>query len=87
LAGATLTEAHGLWSNGPTSYAYQWEDCDAAGQSCTPIYGATGQAYTLTWGDVGHTIRVEEIATNASGAGQPAISDPTAPVAGLPLGL
>jgi hypothetical protein len=87
LAGQTLTERNGTWTNNPVSYAHQWEDCDANGQSCTPIYGATGQTYTPSTADIGHTIRVQETAANASGAGQSATSDQTAAVLGLPLGL
>ena len=79
--GQTLTESHGVWSNGPTAYAYQWEDCDISGQSCSAISGATGQTYTLTAADAGHTIRVQEIASNPGGAGQPATSAATAVVA------
>jgi hypothetical protein len=79
--GETLTESHGVWSNGATGYSYQWEDCDPSVQSCSPISGATGQTYTLTAGDVGDTIRVQEIASNAGGAGQPAQSAATAVVA------
>jgi hypothetical protein len=26
-----------------TGYAYQWEDCNSAGNNCSPIAGATGQ--------------------------------------------
>ena len=62
--GQTLTESHGVWSNSPTAYTYQWEDCDPAGQSCSPISGATGQTYTLAAADVGETIRVQELASN-----------------------
>ena len=29
--GQTLTESHGVWSNGPIAYTYQWEDCDLSG--------------------------------------------------------
>ena len=79
--GQTLTESHGVWSNSPTAYTYQWEDCDPSGEPCTPISGATDQTYTLTAGDVGDTIRVQEAASNAGGAGQPAPSAPTAVVA------
>jgi hypothetical protein len=75
--GQTLTESHGSWSNNPTSYSYQWEDCDSAGGSCTAIAGATGHSYTLTSGDVGHTIRVREAASNAGGDGSPASSPAT----------
>jgi hypothetical protein len=80
--GQTLTESHGVWSNSPIAYTYQWEDCDFSGASCSAISGATGQTYTLTAADVGHTIRVQEVASNSGGAGQPATSDAT--VAAVP---
>jgi hypothetical protein len=83
LEGQTLTEAHGIWSNAPSSYTYQWEDCNDAGISCVPIPGATGQTYTLGAADVGHTIRVSETASNAGGAGFPAASSATAQVMSL----
>jgi hypothetical protein len=79
--GQTLTEFHGEWSNGPTAYTYQWEACDISGQSCAPIGGATGETYTLIGADVGHTIRVQEVAGNTGGTGQPAVSAPTEVVA------
>ena len=79
--GQTLTESHGGWSNNPTSYGYQWEDCDSSGSSCSAINGATDQTYTLTASDVGHTIRVRETATNAGGTSTPASSSATAVVA------
>jgi CHAP domain len=84
--GQTLTESHGVWSNNPTGYTYQWEDCGPSGQSCSPISGASGQTYTLTAADVGDTICVQEVASNAGGAGQPAQSAPTAVVAPSPPG-
>jgi hypothetical protein len=40
----------------------------------------------LAAGDVGDTIRVQEVASNAGGAGQPAQSAPTPVVAPSPLG-
>jgi hypothetical protein len=76
----TLTEAHGAWTNGPTSYGYQWEACDSADNNCIPIMGATSQTYTLTSSDVGHTIRVQETASNAAGAGTPVSSPALGPV-------
>jgi Carboxypeptidase regulatory-like domain len=86
VQGQTLTEAHGSWTNYPTSYSYQWEDCDSAGNNCSAIVGATSQTYTLSASDVGHTIRVQESATNAGGTGGPVASVPatvvTAPVTG-----
>jgi hypothetical protein len=72
--GQRLTEAHGSWTNNPTSYSYQWEDCDSTGISCSPIPGATLQSYTLTASDVGHAIVVQETAINTAGASQPANS-------------
>src|SRR5262249_13953987 len=79
-----LTGTHGTWTSSPTSYAEQWEDCDATGNSCTAIAGATGPSYTLAPSDVGHTIRLVETASNAAGAGQPASSAPTAVVVAGP---
>jgi hypothetical protein len=78
--GQTLTESHGSWTNSPTAYTYQWEDCDPTGQSCSAISGATGQTYTLTAGDLGDTIRVQETASNPGGLGQPDTSDATSVV-------
>src|SRR4029077_1564139 len=78
--GQTLTESHGTWTNNPTSYAYQWQQCDALGNSCLPISGATHQTYVPVAGDVGHAIRVQETATNAGGSSAPATSAATAAV-------
>jgi hypothetical protein len=78
--GQTLTEAHGSWSENPTSYTYQWQDCDSSGASCSAIAGASAQTYTLTSADVGHTIRVVETASNSFGPGAPANSAATGAV-------
>jgi Bacterial Ig-like domain (group 3) len=83
MQGETLTEAHGAWSNTPTSFAVQWEDCDSTGANCAPIANATDQTYTLTSTDVGHTIMVQEIATNGGGPSTAASSNPTAVVTAL----
>ena len=82
--GQVLTESQGVWSNNPTTYSYQWQDCDSSGNNCTPIAAATSQTYEPTSADVGHTIRVEETASNPGGSGQPATSDATAPIASSP---
>jgi hypothetical protein len=34
--GLTLTEAHGQWLNEPTSYSYQWQQCDGYGADSSP---------------------------------------------------
>ena len=85
LAGSTLTETHGAWSNNPTSYTYQWEDCAAGGGTpCAPIPGATGQTYELQPSDAGHSLIVLETGHNAYGPSVPAPSSPTAPVPSPP---
>jgi hypothetical protein len=78
--GQTLTEAHGKWTNEPTSFTYQWLQCDSSGNSCQPIFGATNQTYVVSAGDLEHTIRVHETATNEGGSGGPATSSATAVV-------
>jgi len=66
--GETLTASNGTWTGSPTSYTYQWQDCDAQGEGCLEVSGATGTSYTLATSDVGHTIRVLVTAANAGGA-------------------
>jgi Hypothetical glycosyl hydrolase family 15 len=72
--GQTLTEHHGTWTNEPTSYTYQWQQCTNKGASCTSIVGATSQTYVPAAADVGHTIKVQETAKNEGGSGGPATS-------------
>ena len=81
LQGETLTAHHGEWTNSPTAYADQWMRCDASGNGCAAIEGATGETYVLVGEDVGHTLRVAETATNAGGTGGGAESQATAVVA------
>src|SRR5207245_2327590 len=78
--GQTLTEAHGTWTNSPTSFAYQWQQCNSEGNSCTPISGATTQTYVPVAADVGHTLRVQETASNSEGSSAPATSAATSAV-------
>jgi hypothetical protein len=74
--GSLLTASHGSWTNSPTSFAYQWQRCDAQGGSCADIPGATSNKYTVQTADVGHRLRVQVTATNSSGSGV-AVSRPT----------
>jgi hypothetical protein len=82
VEGQTLSEAHGTWPGAPASYVYQWQDCNKAGFNCMTISGATAASYALSPSDVGHTIRVIEIASYAGGVGIPATSNPTSQVLG-----
>ena len=76
--GEELTATTGTWiGSGPIDHTYQWERCNAAGNGCVPITGATGPAYTPGADDAGSTIRVVVIATNRIGPGNPAASIPT----------
>jgi hypothetical protein len=64
----TLSATTGTWSGSPTSYAYQWQDCNALGEACLSIASATTSRYTLTAADVGHTVRAVVTAANAGGS-------------------
>ena len=68
VQGQALSTSNGSWSNSPTSYAYQWQDCNSSGGSCVNIAGATSSSYTLGAGDVGSTVRSVVTATNAGGS-------------------
>jgi Ig domain of plant-specific actin-binding protein len=82
--GSQLNEVHGTWTPSATNYNVQWERCNAAGANCSDISGATGYSYTLASADVGSTIRVLELASNANGDGAIVESPQTAVVQALP---
>jgi hypothetical protein len=65
--GRILSSTSGIWSGAPTSYKYQWQGCDASGANCADIGGAAAVTYTVASSDIGHTIRVVVIASNAGG--------------------
>ncbi len=69
---------NGAWSNSPTQFSYQWEDCPTDGGSCTTISNATS-SYTLLSTDVGSTVEVIVTASNAGGQ-NPATSNSLGPV-------
>jgi hypothetical protein len=79
-SGATLSASSGSWSGSPRSYAFEWERCDAGGGSCQQIAGASSSTYALGAPDVGSTVRVSVVASNAAGVSTPAVSRPTAVV-------
>ena len=78
-AGQTLTTSTGTWTGSPTSFAYQWQRCDASGANCVDLTGATSGTYTLVTADKGSTVRVAVTATNAVGS-TTAVSAPTSVV-------
>ncbi len=73
--GSLLQASHGSWTGSPTSYAYQWERCDAQAGNCASIAAATSDHYTVQTADVAHRLRVQVTASNASGSGM-AVSRP-----------
>ena len=76
--GKTLTTSRGSWLNGPTSYKYAWVRCDANGNGCAQIAGATATTYVATSADLGHTLESSVTASNSAGSAGPVNSKPTA---------
>lgn len=66
--GITLVATRGTWKGSPTSFHFQWTRCDANGNACVAIGGATAKIYTPTTSDIGHTLRVNVTAHNSSGS-------------------
>jgi len=77
-AGQTLTAQNGSWDNNATAFSYQWQQCSSAGTGCSDIGGATSQRYTVSAGDVDHTLRV--IVTASNGDGQSSATSETSSV-------
>lgn len=73
-AGQTLAAGTGTWTGtAPITYAYKWASGGIA-------VGTNSPSYTVAATDIGKTITVTITASNAAGAGPPAISAPTAVV-------
>ncbi len=68
LVAARMAVSNGKWSNSPVVYGYQWEDCNASGEACTPIPGADNANYTPVEGDIGHKLVALVTATNGAGS-------------------
>jgi hypothetical protein len=68
LQGETLSATTGSWTGSPSSFSYQWEDCNEAGLNCSNVTGATSSERTLAASDVGHTVRVAVSALNSAGS-------------------
>lgn len=73
----------GTWSGpGTITKTLFWQRCNAVGEGCATVIGATGPTYRLTSADIGGRLRVIETATNEGGTAQ-AVSQPTGVVVEL----
>lgn len=72
---STLSCTTGTWSNSPSSYAYQWL------RDGSNIGSATSSTYLLDEDDLDADISCRVTASNASGAGTPAVSNEVGPIA------
>jgi serine protease AprX len=82
--GQELSAANGVWEGtGPFEFARQWQRCDAHGESCVGIDGATQAAYTPVAADAGGTLRVAVTARGLGGE-DVARSEPSEVVTGIP---
>ncbi len=68
IVGITVDVSSGVWGNEPVAYSYQWEDCNAYGEECTPIPEADNASYTPAEGDVGRKLVALVTATNGGGS-------------------
>ena len=81
--GQTLNTSDGTWTEGPTSFTYEWLRCPSSGGSadgsdCASI-GVTTNSYPVATGDVGFTLRSRVTAVNSDGQAK-AVSNATAVV-------
>jgi sugar lactone lactonase YvrE len=84
--GQRLSASQGTWlTEGPTSYEYQWESCNAGGGECAPVEEATDSEYELSAGDEGATLRAKVTAKNSAGS-QTATSTTTGVIVAEPIG-
>ena len=79
----TLTASHGDWSDGATSYGYQWQRKPSGG-TFADIDQATAATYVPVADDIGATLLVQVTATNGDGPSAAVPSTATAAVTDLP---
>ncbi len=68
VVGDQLQTTNGTWTNTPSSFTYQWQDCtSAAATTCTNVAsGGISSTYTLQSSDVGSYVIVVVTAHNAA---------------------
>jgi hypothetical protein len=82
VAGERVNAEPGGWSGArPIIFTYQWQHCDAQGESCVNIAGARHPGYSLTAGDVGATVRVTVTATGPEAPSSAVASEPSGVIA------
>jgi hypothetical protein len=89
--GQTLSTTTGAWTGAPTTFGYQWRDCNESGTGCVDVVGATHASYVLSDGDASHTLSVIVTATNGSGSSETAtpttaLVSPALPDVGIAAG-
>jgi len=68
VVGQQLSANNGTWTGiTPITYTYAWQRCDANGNNCASISGATRNNYTLVTADLNAKIAAQVTATNAAG--------------------
>ena len=72
----TLSVSGEGWAGTGVAASYQWRRCNTSGAECSDIAGATGEEYSLSSADVGHTLRIRVGAGGTSGS-LVALSAPT----------
>jgi hypothetical protein len=66
--GNRLEASRGSWSGEePMTFGFRWIRCDAQGNSCGDISGATDNTYLVQSADLGRTLRVRVTARNDAG--------------------
>jgi hypothetical protein len=73
VQGQTMTVDAGTWSAATSSFAYQWQRCNANGHVCSQIAGATSASYTSSSTDTGHML-LAIVTAHAGGATATALS-------------
>jgi hypothetical protein len=78
--GIYLDASPGVWTGlPPIQYAYQWQQCDAAGNACRDLANETASVLEVQRAHVGSRLRVVVTASNVDGSVS-AVSEPTAVV-------
>jgi streptogramin lyase len=81
--GSVVSVSDGGWAHEPSSLAFQWQVCDAAGGACESLPGEVGRSTAVTQSELGRRLRAVVTASNVAGSAN-AASSPSAVVQAAP---
>ena len=83
VVGSTLVGGVGTWKSPKTRWERRWEQCEADGSWCSPVFDATSPSYVVRPGDLGKRLRMRVVADVNDGSHLPAAVEAYTPLSAV----